>query len=154
MAKHARPQNPPSRDTSDATKKTLGSLGYLSGGSRKSASNEDPKDRLAEYRMFDRALDAAIRGFREILILDKDNLPARVTLGDAYMRAGKPASAVREWTAALASDPQYAPAAQSLGEYYISIKDWPKARTYLLQIQSADPTIRQELELVDRNLRP
>jgi tetratricopeptide (TPR) repeat protein len=70
------------------------------------------------------------------------------------MRAGKPANAIREWTAALASDPQYAPAAQALGEYYISIKDWPKARAYLQQIQPADPTVRQELELVDRNLRP
>jgi len=162
MAKHPRPQNPPARDTSDATKKALGSLGYLSGGSRKGPSNEDPKDRLAEYQMFDRALDAmysqrldaAIRSFREILILDKDNLAARDTLGDAYLRAGKPENAVREWTAALASDPQYAPAAQALGEYYISIKDWTKARAYLLRIQSADPTVRQELDLVDRNLRP
>jgi arylsulfatase A-like enzyme len=162
MAAHPRPQNPPSHDTSDATKKALGSLGYLSGGSRKGASSEDPKDRLAEYQMFDRALDAmysqrldaAIRGFREILTMDKNNLAARDTLGDAYMRAGKPQDAVREWTAALASDPQYEPAAQALGEYYISIKDWSKARAYLLKIQSADPTIRQELELVDRNLRP
>jgi tetratricopeptide (TPR) repeat protein len=104
--------------------------------------------------MYSQRLDAAIRGFREILILDKDNLPARGTLGDAYLRAGKPQEAVREWTAALASDPQYAPAAQALGEYYISIKDWPKAREYLLRIQSADPAIRQELDLVDRNLRP
>jgi arylsulfatase A-like enzyme len=162
MASHVRPQNPPARDTSGATKKALGSLGYLSGGSRKGSSNEDPKDRLVEYQMFDRALDAmysqrldaAIKGFREILILDKNNLPARDTLGDAYMRAGKPDEAVREWTTALASDPQYAPAAQALGEYYIGIKDWPKARTYLLQIHSPDPTVRQELEVVDRNLRP
>jgi choline-sulfatase len=162
MASHPRPQNPPSRDTSAAAKKALGSLGYLAGGSRKPASNVDPKDRLAEYQMFDRALDAmysqrldaAIKGFREILILDKNNLPARDTLGDAYKRAGKPADAVREWTAALASDPQYVPAAQALGEYYISIKDWAKARAHLAQIHSPDPTIRQELELVDRHLRP
>jgi arylsulfatase A-like enzyme len=162
MASHPRPQNPPSRDTSAATKKALGSLGYLAGGARKPASNVDPKDRLAEYQMFDRALDAmysqrldaAIKGFREILILDKNNVPARDTLGEAYMRAGKPSDAVREWAAALATDPQYAPAAQALGEYYISIKDWSKARGYLLQIHSPDSTIRQELELVDRNLRP
>jgi choline-sulfatase len=161
IAKFPRSQTP-ARDTSDATRKSLGSLGYLSGGSRKPPSNDDPKDRLAEYQKFDRALDAvysqrldaAIALFREILTLHKDNLPARSTLGDAYMRAGKPADAVREWTSALAADPQYAPAAQALGEYYISIKDWPKARAYLQQIQPADPTVRQELELVDRNLRP
>lgn len=162
MAKYARPQNPPSHDTSAAAKKVLGSLGYLSGGSRRAPSNDDPKDRLREYQMFDRALDElysqhieeAIRGFREILTLDKDNLPARGTLGDAYLRAGKPADAVREWTAALAADSQYAPAAQALGEYYIGIKDWPKARAYLQQVQPADSTIRRELEMVDRNLRP
>jgi hypothetical protein len=76
--------------------------------------------------------------FREILTMNKD-LPARGTVGDAYMRPGKPADAVREF----ASHPQYAPAAQAPGEYN-SIKE----------IQPADPTVRQELELVDRNLRP
>jgi tetratricopeptide (TPR) repeat protein len=140
MAKHPRPQNPPARDTTDATKKALGSLGYLSGSSRKGASNEDPKDRLAEYQMFDRALDAM---YSQRL--------------DAYMRAGKPENAVREWTAALASDPQYAPAAQALGEYYMTLRDWTKARAYLQQALAAapgDPAIRQELDLVERNLRP
>jgi len=170
MAKYPRPQNPASRDTSDAAKKALGSLGYLSGGSRKgasnmAASNVDPKDRLAEYQMFDRALDAmysqrldaAIRAFREVLAKDKDNLAARDSLGDAYMRAGKAEDAVREWTAALALDPQYAPAAQALGEHYMSLKNWAKARLYLQQALAAapgDPTIRQEIEVVEGNFRP
>jgi choline-sulfatase len=161
MAKHPRTTPPPSQDSSEATKKAMGSLGYLSGGSRKAPLGEgpDPKDRLAEYQMFDRALDAmysqrldaAIRGFLQILAQDRDNLPARGSLGDAYMRAGKPNDAVREWTVALNADPQYAPAAQALGEHYMRRQDWTKARAYLQQALRAapgDPTVRSELNAI------
>ncbi|MGA3188538.1 MAG: sulfatase-like hydrolase/transferase [Bryobacteraceae bacterium] len=164
MAKHVRAPAP-ARDTSDATKKALGSLGYLSGGPRKAPLREgpDPKDRLVEYQMFDRALDAmysqrldtAIREFHQVLALDRDNLPARGSLGDAYLRAGKTDDAVREWTAALRSDPEYVPAAQALGEHYSALHDWTKARPYLQQALAAvpgDTTIRFELGVVERNL--
>jgi len=160
MAKHPRSSPSPPHDTSEAAKK-MGSLGYLSRGSRKAALHEgpDPKDRLAEYQMFDRALDAmysqrldaAIRGFLQILALDRDNLPARGTLGDAYMRAGKPNDAVREWTAALNADSEYAPAAQALGEHYMRRHDWKKARAYLQQALKAAPgdaTVRSELAVI------
>jgi choline-sulfatase len=160
MAKHPRLTPPPAHDTSDRTKKALGSLGYLSGGSPKALrEGPDPKDRLAEYQMFDRALDAmysqrideAIRGFLQILAQDRDNLPARGSLGDAYMRAGKPNDAVREWTAALRADPQYAPAAQALGEHYMRRQDWTKARAYLQQALAAAPgdsAVRSELDAI------
>ncbi len=137
MAKHPRPSAPPARDTSHAAKQTMESLGYLSGGSRKRTLHEgpDPKDRLAEYQMFDRALDAmysqrldaAIHGFLQVLAGDRDNLPARGSLGDAYMRAGKPGDAVREWAAALNVGSGIRPAAQALGEYYMKRQDWAKA---------------------------
>jgi choline-sulfatase len=165
VARHARTEPAPVRDTSDAARKALGSLGYLSGGAPKTPLHEgpDPKDRLPEYQMFDRALDAmysqrldaAIRGFRQVLTRDPGNLTARGTLGDAYLRAGKLDDAVREWTAALASDPQYAPAAQALGEYYTAKQDWTKARPLLQQALAAvpgDSTVRFELGVVERNL--
>jgi choline-sulfatase len=165
LAKHPR-TNPPAHDTADATKKAMGALGYLSGGSRKAPARDapDPKDRLAEYQMFDRALDAmysqrldaAIRGFLQVLGLDKDNLAARGSLGDAYLRAGKPDQAAREWTAALALDPEYAPAAQALGEQFMSRQDWTKARAYLQQALAAAPgdsTVRAELGAVAEHLR-
>jgi tetratricopeptide (TPR) repeat protein len=160
MAKYARANPPPAQNTS--AKKALGSLGYLAGGSRKASLREgpDPKDRLAEYQMFDRALDAmysqrlddAIRGFLQVLAQDRDNLAARGSLGDVYLRAGKPDDAVREWTAALAADAEYAPAAQALGEYYMSRRDWAKARAYLQQALAAmpgDATVRFELGVVE-----
>ncbi len=163
MAKHARAN--PAPDTSDATKKTLGSLGYLSGGSRKTPSRDapDPKDRLTEYQSFDRALDAlysqrfadAIRGFLAILTQDRNNLPARYSLGEAYLRIGKPDEAVRQWTASLAEDPEYAPAAQALGEHYMKLQAWSKARPYLQQALAAvpkDSIVRYELGVVERKL--
>jgi len=162
MAKYARANPPPAQNSSE--KKALGSLGYLS-GSRKAALRDgpDPKDRLAEYQMFDRALDAmysqrldsAIRGFLQVLALDRDNLAARGSLGDAYLRAGKKNEAVREWTAALAADPEYAPAAQALGEYYMSQQDWTKARMYLEQALAAvpgDSAVRYELGVVEQKV--
>jgi choline-sulfatase len=165
MARHARAQPPAAPDSSRATRTVLGSLGYLSGGTGQAPSDQgpDPKDRLAEYQMFDDALDAmyserldaAMRGFQGVLKLDRDNLPARGTLGEAYLRAGKPDEAVREWTAALAADPKFAPAAQALGELYIGRKDWTKARLYLQQALAAVPqntTILFEIGVVERNL--
>jgi arylsulfatase A-like enzyme len=159
MARLTRPAA--SQDTSGATKKELGSLGYLSGGSRKPPLRDgpDPKDRLAEYQMFDRALDAlysqrldaAIHGFQQILMLDRENLPARGSLGDAYLRAGKADQAVREWVAALSLDSSYAPAAQALGEHYFNLRDWTKARQYLLQALP-DSTALFELSVAERNL--
>jgi tetratricopeptide (TPR) repeat protein len=101
--------------------------------------------------MYSQRLDAAIRGFLQILAQDRDNLPARGSLGDAYMRAGKPNDAVREWTVALNADPQYAPAAQALGEHYMRRQDWTKARAYLQQALRAapgDPTVRSELNAI------
>jgi tetratricopeptide (TPR) repeat protein len=165
MAKHPRSNPAPASDSSDATKKTLGSLGYLAGGARKAPLRDapDPKDRLAEYQSFDRALDAlysqrfddAIRGFLAVLAQNRKNLPARDSLADAYLRAGKPEEAVRQWTAALAEDPDYAPAAQALGEHYMKQQAWSKARPYFQQALAAAPkdfTLLYELGAVERKL--
>jgi choline-sulfatase len=166
MAQHPRVQAIPAQDSSGAARTALGSLGYVSGGGARKPlllDAPDPKDRLPEYQIFDRALDAmysqrldaAIRGFRQVLLLDPNNLPARGTLGDAYLRAGKSGEAVREWTAALASDPHYTPAAQALGEYYSSGQQWARARAYFQQALAdlpGDSAIRFQLGVAERNL--
>jgi choline-sulfatase len=165
MARHARTEPAGVQDSSSQTRTALESLGYLAGSSRQAPSDQgpDPKDRLAEYQMFDDALDAmysqridaAIRGFQQVLKLDRDNLPARGSLGEAYLRAGKADQAIREWTTTLATDPKYAPAAQALGEVYIGRQDWIKARSYLQQALAAAPgdaTVRYEMSVVERNL--
>jgi tetratricopeptide (TPR) repeat protein len=162
LARHARGPEP-ARDTSAQTRAELGSLGYISGSAGARGTGPDPKDRLAEFQTFDKGLDAlyserfdaAIRLFRQVLAMDKDNLQARGTLGDAFERAGKPEDAVREWSAALAADPKYAAAAQALGEHYLAAHDWEKARKYLavaLAAAPGDATIRALMAVAERNL--
>jgi choline-sulfatase len=165
MARSTRTQPATARDSSRATRSQLQSLGYLAGSSNEPALRNapDPKDRLAEYQLFDHSLDAmysgrldgAIRGFRQLLAMDPKNLPARATLGDAHLRAGMPDKAIAEWAATLAADPKYASVAQSLGELYVSRREWTKARPYFQQALAAAPgdaVVSFELGVVERNL--
>ena len=125
LARYAPSEKAPVRDTSSGTRSALQSLGYLSGTQRKGSEGPDPKDRLPEYQLFEKALDAfyaqrfdaAIAGLRRVLSQDPGNLPARGTLGQVYLSVGKPEAAVREWKTALATDPAFTPAAEALAEY-------------------------------------
>lgn len=72
---------------SEATKKALGSLGYLAGTQRSSAGGVDPKDRIAEYQLFEKALDAFYAGRVDEAIADLGRVraqdPANKPAGDA-----------------------------------------------------------------------
>lgn len=78
----------PQVDSSQGTREALQSLGYLGAGRRTAASGADPKDRLPEYQLFEKALDAfynhrlaeAIAGLRRVLAMDKENRPAAEAL--------------------------------------------------------------------------
>jgi choline-sulfatase len=83
--------NPVKVDTSKGTKTALESLGYLSGALRPSAgTGPDPKDRIAEYQLFEKSLDAfyshrldaAIAGLRRVLAQDPGNQPAARALAE------------------------------------------------------------------------
>jgi choline-sulfatase len=80
-------QNPPS----SATRNALGSLGYLAGGQANlTATGVDPKDRVAEYQLFEHALDAfyagrldeAIGDLRRVRAQDPANKPAADALAE------------------------------------------------------------------------
>ena len=126
----------------------LESLGYL-GGARTGAhgGGPDPKDKLAEYNLYEKALtalygghpDSAIAGFRAALVEDPHNTLARYYLGDAYLRSGKPGDALREWTAALAFDPEYAPADEAIGALWLARQDYAKARSFFEQALAVAP---------------
>jgi tetratricopeptide (TPR) repeat protein len=128
----------------------LESLGYLGGAARANGGNAgaDPKDKLAEYNLYEKALtalyggrpDGAIAGFHAALAEDPHNMLARYYLGDAYLRSGRPDDALREWTAALALDPEYAPADEAIGAVWLARRDYAKARSFFEQALAVAPS--------------
>jgi arylsulfatase A-like enzyme len=89
------PKQPASPDQiSPATKALLSSLGYLAAGPKSATSSgADPKDKLPEFQLYERAqvalyqrkLDEAIALLNRLLISDPHNLLARRDLGGAYL---------------------------------------------------------------------
>jgi choline-sulfatase len=136
---------------------TLGSLGYLSGGTPGiGAGGPDPKDRLPEFQLYEKGLaalygghfEAAVTVFRDLLARDPHNTLARYYLGDAFLRSAKPDDAIREWTAALAFDPEYAPADEAIGAVWLARGDYAKARGFFEQALAVAPNdFAAELEL-------
>jgi arylsulfatase A-like enzyme len=92
---HAAKQPASPASISPRTRALLASLGYLSGGTHGPAGGAmpDPKDRLAEYRLYekaqgflyDRRLEEAASTFRQILARDPKNTLARRDLGGTYV---------------------------------------------------------------------
>jgi choline-sulfatase len=95
LARYA-PKTTTSDQVSPDTKATLGSLGYLSAGPRSVASGADPKDRLPQFQLYEKAenyllsgnLDAAIATLKQILTQDPKNTLAQRDLGVAYVAKG------------------------------------------------------------------
>jgi hypothetical protein len=91
LTRYAAIGTPAKLDTSNGTRKALESLGYLSGAQGQSAGKgPDPKDRIAEYQLFEKSLDAfyahrideAIAGLRRVLAQDPGNKPAARALAE------------------------------------------------------------------------
>ncbi len=89
-------------NVSPQTRALLASLGYLSGGAHPAAGPlPDPKDRLAEYRLYEsaqtdlynRQLERAAAILRRILAQDPGNNLARRDLGGAYVEQHRYAQA-------------------------------------------------------------
>jgi len=84
-------------EVTPGTRALLQSLGYISSGPRTNEldAEADPKDRLPEYHLYERALtelydrrmEKAIATFRVILAQNPHNLLARRDLGDCYLEA-------------------------------------------------------------------
>ncbi len=95
LARYA-PKATTSAQVSPDTKAALGSLGYLSAGPRSVASGADPKDRLPQFQLYEKAEnhllsgnpDAAIAILKQILSQDPKNLLAQRDLGVAYVAKG------------------------------------------------------------------
>jgi choline-sulfatase len=95
LARYA-PKTTTSDQVSPDTKAALGSLGYLSAGPRSVASGADPKDRLPQFQLYEKAenyllsgnLDAAVATLKQILTQDPKNTLAQRDLGVAYVAKG------------------------------------------------------------------
>ena len=95
LASHAPKQTASPANVSPDTRALLASLGYLSGRPHSAAGGAmpDPKQRLPEYRLYERAqallyerrLEEAIATFRQILARDPNNTLARRDLGGTYV---------------------------------------------------------------------
>ncbi len=95
LATHVPKQPAAPANISERTRTLLASLGYLSGRSHAAAAGAmpDPKDRLAEYRLYetaqallyDRRLEEAAATLRQILARDPGNTLARRDLGGTYV---------------------------------------------------------------------
>ncbi len=107
----------------------------------------DPKDRFAEFQLYQSAFvalteghtDAALPTFQSILKSDPQNTLARFHLGECYLRMQQPQDALREWATTLKLDPQYAPAAEAIGQYWFEQGDYAKARRRFQQVLALTP---------------
>jgi tetratricopeptide (TPR) repeat protein len=110
-------------------------------------SGIDPKDRFAEFTLYQNAFvdflaghsAAALPRFQLILKSDPQNTLARFHLGECYLMLKRPQDALREWTMALKLDPQYAPAAEAIGKYWLDQGDNAKARLRFEQVVALTP---------------
>jgi choline-sulfatase len=158
----------------------LESLGYLAASPRGGAGDAgarhgvplppgggnaapDPKDRFAEFERYQNAFVALTEGhaaaalpvFQSIVSQDPQNTLARFHLGECLLQRKKPVDALREWGTVLKLDPQYAPAAESIGEYWMTQGDYDKARRRFQQVLALTPesfTGHFQLALADEHL--
>jgi len=123
----------------------------------------DPKDRFAEFQLYQNAFVAfteghtvaALPAFQSILKSDPQNTLARFHLGECYLRLKQPQDALRAWTTTLKLDPQYAPAAEAIGQYWFEQGDYAKARRRFQQVLALTPDSYSghfQLALADEHL--
>jgi tetratricopeptide (TPR) repeat protein len=139
----------------------LRSLGYLGGAPSRPYSGADPKDRLALYRRYGRAvhlanarrLPEAIREFHQLLEEDGHNVLARFYLAVCYYRSRQLDDAVKALDATLAISPDHLPAEELLARIWLLKKDYARARqqfTHVTVIAPQNYTAHYNLGILDR----
>ncbi|HEV2494186.1 MAG TPA: sulfatase-like hydrolase/transferase [Terriglobia bacterium] len=132
----------------------LRSLGYLATSVPRQAfsdSGPDPKDRLAEYRQYQRGIRLLAAGplweaeatFKEILNEDARNLTGRYDLALCYLEDGRSYDAAVQLKNALAVEPHDVQATELLGSIWAGARQYERARAefkYLLSFAPQDYT--------------
>lgn len=155
---------PPGKITPE-TRALLGSLGYLAPGPgvKLGGSGADPKDRLPEFQLYERAMvllyerrmNEAIGALRQLLVHDPKNTLARRDLGDCYLllQEYRPARAQFEQVVAVVPD-------DYVSQYELGIADerlslWKEAQAHLeiaCRLAPEAGQCRKELEGVREKL--
>jgi arylsulfatase A-like enzyme len=154
------------QEISPGTRALLDSLGYLAPGPRGAVAGAavDPKDRLAEFRLYEAAWleiyyhrpDAGIAKLRQLLAGDSQNLLARRDLAGAYADKKDYAHAREAYAAVLAAAPD-----DYVAQYGIGVADerlglLKEAREHLevaCRIEPESTEARRELEVVETRFR-
>jgi arylsulfatase A-like enzyme len=163
MARYA-PKQRARSNVSPETKAVLESLGYLSAGPQGAGSGADPKDRLPQFQLYEKAenhllsgrVDEAIALLKQILAQDPKNTLAQRDLGVAYVSKGlyTQAKAALERVAGIAPD-------DYVGQYELGLADdhlglLKEARVHLQAACAISPgaqQCRKALEAVEEKLR-
>jgi choline-sulfatase len=141
MVKRYGTKSAPQGNITPETRALLGSLGYLAPGPgvKLGGSGADPKDRLTEFQLYERAMvllyerrmNEAIAALRQVLARDPKNTLARRDLGDCYLQ-------VREYRLARAQFEQVVAVATDdyVSQYELGIVDerlelWKEAQVHL-----------------------
>ena len=143
----------------------LESLGYLAAEPRGKIENSgpDPKDRFAEFELYQSAFVAFTEGhtaaalpeFQSILKSDPKTRWRDSIWASVIFRSNRPQEALREWATVLKLDPEYAPAAEAIGQHWLEQGDYAKARRRFQQVLALTPesyTGHFQLAVADEHL--
>jgi arylsulfatase A-like enzyme len=151
-----RPASPGS--TSPQTEKLLSSLGYLGRGPEAKRSGADPKDRLAEFHLYEKAIEkmgdrdltAAITLLKQVLAQDPANTLARRDLASCYLDLHNYTQARTNFQLVVKAAPRDYPSQFGLGLAAKHLKMIEEARTHLEAACKLAPQASQcEVELRD-----
>ena len=155
----------PAGNMTPETRALLGSLGYLAPGpgAKLGGSGADPKDRLPEFQLYERAMvylyehrmHEAIGALRRLLARDPHNTLARRDLGDCYLQQRAYTQARAQFQQVIARAPD-----DYVSYYELGIADehlglWKEAQQHLEKACRLAPgaaQCRKELENVQRKL--
>jgi choline-sulfatase len=169
LNRYAPASSPKPSALSPETLAQLESLGYLAAEPHRRADLHDtltlpdPKDRFSEFERYQNAFVALTEGranvalpaFESIVNQDPRNTLARFHLGECYIQLKRPQQALTAWETALKFDPEYAPAAEAIGQYWMAQGDFNKARRRFQQVLALTPessSAHLQLALADEHL--
>ncbi|MGH9327484.1 MAG: sulfatase-like hydrolase/transferase [Terriglobia bacterium] len=138
------------KELSKGTLDLLGSLGYTElgyPGARPRSSGCDPKDRLAEYRLYGHAImeaqtenwPAAIRAFSQVLREDPQNVFSRYYLAVCYFHTRKLDGAVKELERTKELSPYFSRAYKLLGSIWLEEGKYAQAQKEFGQLLLLTP---------------